>query len=91
MGFAELANKTNNCLTAFQETVTSAMMNSTQMMGDIDKVANLMCRFVPFFYVDIRHLACHPTRCLLPVEIIERCGLATGPASVELLPHVLPY
>ena len=24
-------------------------------------------------------LACHPARCLLPVEIIERCGLATGP------------
>ena len=49
MGFAELANKSNNCLAAFQETVTSAMMNSTQMMGDIDKVANLLCRFVPFF------------------------------------------
>ena len=25
-------------------------------------------------------LACHPARFLLPVEIIERCGLATGPA-----------
>ena len=30
-------------------------------------------------------LACHPARCLLPVEIIERCGLATGPSTVELL------
>ena len=30
-------------------------------------------------------------RCLLPVENIERCGLATGPASVELLPYLLPY
>ena len=27
-------------------------------------------------------LACHLARCLLPVEIIERCGLATGPATV---------
>ena len=36
-------------------------------------------------------LACHPARCLLPVEIIERCGLATGPATVELLPYLLPY
>ena len=36
-------------------------------------------------------LACHPARCLLPVEIIKRCSLATGPASVELLPYLLPY
>ena len=36
-------------------------------------------------------LACHPARCLLPVEIIQRCGLATGPATVELLPYLLPY
>ena len=36
-------------------------------------------------------LACHPARCLLPVEIIDRCGLATGPATVELLPYSLPY
>ena len=36
-------------------------------------------------------LACHPARCLLPVEIIERCGLATGPATVELLSYLLPY
>ena len=34
-------------------------------------------------------LACHPARCLLPVEIKERCGLATGPATVELLPYLL--
>ena len=34
-------------------------------------------------------LACHPARCLLPVEIIERCSLATGPATVELLPYLL--
>ena len=27
---------------------------------------------------------CHPARCLLPVEIMQRCGLATGPATVEL-------
>ena len=26
-------------------------------------------------------LACHPARCLLPVEIIERCDLATGLAT----------
>ena len=32
-------------------------------------------------------LACHPARCLLPVEIIKRCDLATGPATVELLPY----
>ena len=31
-----------------------------------------------------------PARCLLPVEIIERCRLATGPATVELLPYLLP-
>ena len=36
-------------------------------------------------------LACHPARYLLPVEIIERCVLATGPATVELLPYLLPY
>ena len=36
-------------------------------------------------------LACHPAMCLLPVKIIERCGLATGPATVELLPYLLPY
>ena len=36
-------------------------------------------------------LACHPARCLLPVEIIERCGFATGLATVELLPYLLPY
>ena len=30
-----------------------------------------------------------PARCLLPVEILERCGLATGPAPVELLPYLL--
>ena len=35
-------------------------------------------------------LACHPARCLLPVEIIDRCVLATGPATVELLPYLLP-
>ena len=34
---------------------------------------------------------CHPARCLLPVEIMQRCGLATGPATVELLPYLLPY
>ena len=34
---------------------------------------------------------CHPARCLLPVEILQRCGLATGPATVELLPYLLPY
>ena len=36
-------------------------------------------------------LACLPARCLLPVEIIERCGLATGPATVGLLTYLLPY
>ena len=36
-------------------------------------------------------LACHPAMCLLPVEIIERGGLATGLATVELLPYLLPY
>ena len=36
-------------------------------------------------------LACQPARCLLPVEIIERCGLATGPATAELLPYLLLY
>ena len=36
-------------------------------------------------------LACHPAMCLLPVEIIERCGLTTGPATVELLPYLLLY
>ena len=34
---------------------------------------------------------CHPARCLLPVEIMQRCGLATDPATVELLPYLLPY
>ena len=37
------------------------------------------------------NLTCHPARCLLPVEIIERCGLTSGPAAVELLPYSLPY
>ena len=36
-------------------------------------------------------LACHPARCLLPVEIVYRCGLATGPATVKLLPYLMPY
>ena len=30
-------------------------------------------------------LACQPARCLLPVEIIEKCGLSTGPTTVDLL------
>ena len=51
LGFGALVNRPNNCLAAFQEKINSAMMNSTQMMGDIDKVANLLCRFVPFFYI----------------------------------------
>ena len=35
-------------------------------------------------------LAYHLARCLiLPVEILERCGLATGPVTVKLLPYVL--
>ena len=34
-------------------------------------------------------LACHLARCLLPVEILERCGLATGPATVKLLSYLL--
>ena len=37
------------------------------------------------------NLACHPASCLLPVEIIKRCALATGLATVELLPYLLPY
>ena len=41
--------------------------------------------------LSFRKILCHPGRCLLPVEIIERCGLATGPATVELLPYLLPY
>ena len=36
-------------------------------------------------------LACHQASFLLPVEIIERCVLATGPATVELLLYVLSY
>ena len=28
---------------------------------------------------------------VLPVEIMQGCGLATGPATVELLPYLLPY
>ena len=36
-----------------------------------------------FFNLTLKaKLACHPARCLLPVEIIERCGLATGPATL---------
>ena len=49
---------------------------------------------LPFVYVLSllkAKLACHSARCLLPVEIIERCGLATGPATLELLPYLLPY
>ena len=42
-------------------------------------------------YVLKAKLAYHLARCLLPVEILERCGLATGPATVKLLPYVLPY
>ena len=36
-------------------------------------------------------LAYHLTRCLLPFEILERRGLATGPSTVKLLPYLLPY
>ena len=36
-------------------------------------------------------MACHPARCLSPFEIIERCGIATGPATVELLSYLLLY
>ena len=34
-------------------------------------------------------LTCHRARYLLPVEIIERSGLATGPATVKLLSYCL--
>ena len=36
-------------------------------------------------------LACHLASCLLPVEILDWCGLATGPTTVQLLPYLLPY
>ena len=36
-------------------------------------------------------LACHLARCLLPIGILDRCGLATGPTTVQLLPYLLPY
>ena len=36
-------------------------------------------------------LACHLARFLLPVEILGRCEIATGPATVKLLPYLLPY
>ena len=43
-------------------------------------------------YKDLKaKFQCHPARCLLPVEIMQRCGLATGPATVEILPYLLPY
>ena len=45
----------------------------------------------PFVVALKAKFQCHPARCLLPVEIMERCGLATGPATVELLPYLLPY
>ena len=45
---------------------------------------------IPIYFLKAK-LAGHPARCLLPVEIIDRCGLATGPATVELLPYLLPY
>ena len=48
-------------------------------------IIKLMC------YVLKAKFQCHPARCLLPVEIMQRCGLATGPATVELLPYLLPY
>ena len=32
-----------------------------------------------------------PGKVFIPVEIMQRCGLATGPATVELLPYLLPY
>ena len=35
-------------------------------------------------------LACHLARCLLLVGIVERFGLATAPATVRLLPYLLP-
>ena len=31
-----------------------------------------------FLYVLKAKLACHPASCLLPVAIIDRCGLATA-------------
>ena len=34
-------------------------------------------------------LACHPAKCLLPVEIIEWCGLATGPATAVFIPLLI--
>ena len=48
--------------------------------------------FLYFVKVKLKaKLACHPASGLLPVGIIERCGLAIGPATVELLPYLLPY
>ena len=45
-----------------------------------------------FYFFDLKaKFQCHPARCLLPVEIMQRCGLATGPDTVELLPYLLPY
>ena len=35
-------------------------------------------------------LTCHLARCLLPVEIVKRCGLPTGPATAKPLTNLLP-
>lgn len=46
IGFGALASQPNKCLASFQETMASTMINGTQGMGDIDTVANLMCRLI---------------------------------------------
>ena len=56
--------------------------------------ADLLIKFIHSLIMTLQlkaKLACHLARCLLPVQILERCGLDTGPATVKLLPYLLPY
>ena len=52
---------------------------------------NVITHFLQYVLSLKAKFQCHPARCLLPVEIMQRCGLATGPAIVELLPYLMPY
>ena len=68
---------------------SALVMTTYRPMGKSTGPENLMTTLT--FLTLKAKLACHPAKCLLPVEIIERCGLATGPATVELLQYLLPY
>ena len=78
-----------------QSTVITVYFNSVVFSckfhgchGLISEEFSLMSLTIHCFLDLKAKFQCHPARCLLPVEIMQRCGLATGPATVELLPYL---